>query len=105
MLNEVAGKQKNILDIHSGSSRVELIQMLIPLGMQAMSEVLMEEVNILAGRYYERGFENQRWGSNPGSAYLGDQKVSVEVPRVRNKASKTFVSLRSYEQVSEFPCD
>lgn len=98
MLKEVEGKQKNILDINSSSSRVELIQMLIPIGLQAMSEVLLEEVKVLAGRHYERGFENQRWGSNPGSAYLGDQKVSVEVPRVRNKESERFIPLKSYEQ-------
>lgn len=98
MLKEASAKQKNISDLSSGSSRVEMIQLLIPLGLEAMREVLQEEVRSWTGQHYERGYEHQRWGYNPGSGYLGDQKVSLQIPRVRNKETKEFISLKSYEQ-------
>ena len=98
MLKEASAKQKNIFDLSSGSSRVEMIQLLIPLGLEAMREVLQEEVRSWTGQHYERGYEHQRWGYNPGSGYLGDQKVSLQIPRVRNKETKEFISLKSYEQ-------
>lgn len=99
MLNEVAAKQKNSFDLNSDSGRVEIIQMLIPLGLEAMAAILQEEVRSLTGQMYERGYRHQRWGSNPGSGYLGDQKVKLDkVPRVRNKETGEFVSLKSYQQ-------
>lgn len=78
-------------------ARVQLIQSLIPLGLQAVEEELQEEVLSLVGARYERGAPVSRWGSNPGSVYLGDQKVSISVPRVRNRFSKKEVRLESYE--------
>lgn len=36
------------------------------------------------------------WGSNPGSVFLGESKVKIEVPRVRSKQTKKEISLRSY---------
>ena len=50
----------------------------------------------MAGRRYQRKGAEQpvrRWGSQSGSVYLGDQKLSLEVPRVRNVASRTEVPL------------
>ena len=54
----------------------------------------------LAGRRYQRKESDQpyrRWGSQRGSVYLGDQKVPVEVPRVRNVDSDTEVALDAYQ--------
>ena len=39
----------------------------------------------------------RRWGAQRGSVYLADQKLPVEVPRVRNVASGTEVPLRAYQ--------
>ena len=71
-----------------------MIQWLIPLGLQAVTEELQRAVVELAGRRYERKGSDQ---SQPGSVYLGDQKLPVEVPRLRNVASDTEVSLPSYQ--------
>ena len=68
-------------------SRIEAIQWLIPLGLKAVTEELQRAVIELAGPRYERKESDQplrRWGSQPGSVYLGDQKLPVEVPRVRD---------------------
>ena len=79
------------------SGRIELIKQLIPLGLEAVRDLLEQEVSNLVGdRYSRTGSENSRWGSNPGSVYLGDQKVSVGVPRVRNTATGKEVELDSY---------
>lgn len=78
-------------------SRWELIQMLIPLGLKAVEEELQREVEQLVGCREQRSAENRRWGRNPGSVYLGDQKVRIEVPRVRNVAVRQEVPLESYQ--------
>ena len=85
-------KEAGDLDI-----RVNLIQSLIPLGLKAVEEELQQEVLSLAGGRYERGSALSRWGSNPGSVYLGDQKVRVTVPRVRNRFTQEEVRLESYQ--------
>lgn len=64
-------------------STVALIQALIPLGLQAVGEALDAEVTALAGtRYCRTGGRPGvvRWGQQPGSVYLADQKLPVPVP-------------------------
>lgn len=80
-------------------TRVEMIQMLIPLGLKAVGDLLREEVTALAGARYERGGGlpgHVRWGSQRGSVYLTDQKVSVSVPRVRDALRGQEVPLSTY---------
>ena len=82
------------------NGRIEAIQWLISLGLEAVSEELQRAVIELAGPRSERKESDQplrRWGSQPGSVYLGDQKLPVEVPRVRDVDSDTEVPLRAYQ--------
>lgn len=84
------------------NGRIELIRQLIPLGLEAVREVLEQEVRELVGDRYDRnGGGNTRWGSNPGSVYLGSQKVSVRVPRVRNKVTGKEVELENYVELKD----
>src|SRR5262245_55348635 len=62
--------------------KMAAIQMLIPLGLAKVQEELLGEAQRLAGTPYGRGKTYGSWGQNPGSVYLGDQKVAVEVPRI-----------------------
>jgi len=79
-------------------SLLESIQMLIPLGLKAVGEAMQSEVARLAGGAYSRGTGPiQRWGSNPGSVYLGKQKVPVSVPRVRDVVAGREIPLKTYE--------
>jgi transposase-like protein len=82
-------------------SRLSMIQMLIPLGLQAVEEELQAEVRALAGgdRYSRTGSGIKRWGSNPGSVFVGDQKLKINVPRVRDVEADQEVPLRSYERL------
>lgn len=81
-------------------ARIEAIQMLIPLGLRAVMEELQQEVLALAGPRYQRKAADQplrRWGAQRGSVYLADQKLPVEVPRVRDTGTGTEVALRAYQ--------
>ncbi len=78
-------------------AKVALIQKLIPLGLMHVAEVLEQEVEALAGGWYERkGGETAgvRYGSNDGSVRLGGQRMRVKVPRVRGDRGE--IPLRSY---------
>lgn len=83
-------------------ARVALIQALIPLGLEAVGDLLAEEVTQLAGARYARtggvpGYV--RWSQQPGSVYLADQKLPLPVPRVRDLARNTEVPLTTYQQL------
>ena len=81
-------------------ARIEAIQLLIPLGLQAVNEELHRAVIELAGPRYQRKESDQplrRWGSQPGSVCLSDRKLPVDVPRVRNVDSDTEVRLDAYQ--------
>ena len=84
------------------ASLVALIQAVIPLGLQAVGDVLEAEVTKLAGdRYSRTGGQPRlvRWGQQPGSVYLLDQKLPIAYPRVRDLARKQEVPLATYEQL------
>lgn len=79
--------------------KAELIQMLIPLGLKAVSELLQEEVEVLAGGRYRHEGGPSRWGKQAGSIYLGEEKFRIEVPRVRNAANNLELGLESYRRL------
>ena len=79
--------------------RISLIQALIPVGLERVGELLQEEVTRLASPKGKHGKENTRWGGQWGSVFLGDQKIPIEVPRVRNKTRDEEVPLESYRKM------
>lgn len=76
--------------------RAQIIQQLIPVGLEAVVKLLEEEVWRRVGKRHERGGEGNRWGVNPGWVYLGDQKVHMNVQRVRSKDGGAEIPLESY---------
>src|SRR3990172_5468353 len=83
-------------------TRVALIQALIPLGLQAVDDLLQQEVLALAGpRYAHRDGHPDlvRWGRQPGSVYLADQKLPILVPRVRHREAHAEVPLQAYARL------
>jgi transposase-like protein len=80
-------------------NRLAAIQALIPIALEAVGEALQREISELAGERYGRGGEIKRWGSNPGSIFLGDQKVKIQVPRARNVNTNEEVELSTYEHL------
>ena len=95
------GRQTNLLEL---DTRVELIQALIPIGLEAVNEVLQQEVCQLAGKRYRReggvpGYS--RWGRQRGSVYLADQKLAIAVPRVRDTRRGQEVPLSAYQALQD----
>ena len=75
-----------------------LIQALIPIGLEAVNELLQQEVVSLVGAHYSRGEgDYARWGRQQGSVYLGDHKLAVTVSRVRDLRRGQEVPLASYQ--------
>jgi hypothetical protein len=97
--HQVALPEADALDV-----RIALIQDLIPLGLQAVEEVLQQEVQALAGPRHARGDGAPhlvRWGRQRGSVYLADQKLPLPVPRVRNRQAGIEVPLHSYTRLQQ----
>lgn len=71
------------------------------------NQIMKEELVTLAGERYSRNKPEEdqvkysRWGSNPGSIRIGDQRLSVDVPRVRDMESGQCRSLESYTKMRE----
>src|SRR5579872_5974311 len=85
--------------------RVALIQALIPLGLEAVAELLQHDVEGLVGPRYARGGRRtpglHRWTRQAGSIYLADQKLRIQRPRVRNRHTRQEVSLQTYAQLQQ----
>ena len=81
--------------------KVSMIQALIPMGLVEVGKELQKEVLRLAGAEGRHGKTNVRWGSQPGSVYLSDQKVPIDVPRVRNKKYNIEIPLECYRKLQE----
>jgi len=85
-------------------ARVALIQALIPVALDRVYEELKADVERLAGARYQRDGRppgHVRWTSQRGSIYLADQKIPIQVPRVRDRLRNVEVPLPMYEQLQE----
>lgn len=100
---QIINKKRSDDGIDKVDTRVALIQALIPVALQYVNELLQQEVAELAGPRYSRQKEdaggNYRWGQQSGSVYLGEQKVPLKVPRVRNLTTRKEVTLNSYKKL------
>jgi len=100
---QIINKKEKDEGIENVETRVALIQALIPIALQSVNELLQQEVEELVGPRYGRGKgkdrENYRWGNQSGSVYLGEQKLPVEVPRVRNLTTGKEVTLEPYKKL------
>ena len=82
----------------SWDSRAEMISLLIPLGLEALKQEFLKEIEAHVGSCYSRkNHGRRRWGKNPGSVFLGDVKVPLEIPRVRDTKNNREIALKSYE--------
>ena len=85
-------------------TRVALIQALIPVALERVHQELRDEVTWLAGERYAREGRQRghvRWTSQRGSIYLADQKIPIEVPRVRDRLRNQEVPLQTYERLQQ----
>jgi transposase-like protein len=85
-------------------TRVALIQALIPVALEKVQMELQADVERLAGERYAREGRlpgHVRWTPQRGSIYLADQKLPIQVPRVRDRLRNQEVPLPTYERLQE----
>lgn len=67
------------------------------------NQMLEDEVKQKAGERYDREKPSEgrysRWGSNPGSIRIGEEKVKIKVPRIYDKQQLITESPESYKQL------
>lgn len=65
---------------------------------------LMEKESVAkAGERYERGKRYNRWGSNPGSIRIGEERVPIDVPRYYDKENQRTEESETYRNLHEIP--
>lgn len=78
-----------------------LISMLLPPAVKAFFEELESEITAICGERHSRGTPGQRWGHQQGSITLGNQKVSLRRPRVRDGVSRQEIPLATYARFQD----
>lgn len=73
-------------------------------------QLLEDEVKSKTGERYERDKPEEgrysRWGSNPGSIRIGEEKVKIRVPRIYDKENRVTESPERYGKLkAELPTD
>src|SRR6202165_5561381 len=79
--------------------RIALIQALIPVALEKVQAELQADVKRLAGQRAVGAGRlpgHVRWTPQRGSIYLADQKIPIEVPRVRDRLRNQEVPLPTY---------
>ncbi|MBS3945922.1 MAG: transposase, partial [Melioribacter sp.] len=67
------------------------------------NQLMEEEIKMKAGEKYERGKRYNRWGNNPGSIRIGEEKVAVEVPRFYDKEEERTEASEYYQRLHSTP--
>lgn len=85
--------------------KLHLIQHHAQLAWLLAQELLQDEVVSLTGDKYDRdkpmGSCYRRWGSNPGSIRIDEERVPLRVPRVRDVEVSQERPLESYQSLKE----
>jgi putative transposase len=92
------------VDAATVDTKVALIQALIPLGLLHVEASLHQELELLTGPRYTRAGGQPglvRYGQQAGSVYLADQKVPIQVPRVRDRRQNQEVPLATYRRLQQ----
>ena len=87
--------------------KMSLLQNHLSICQIMINELLEEEVTQKAGARYSRSkpYDGRysRWGFNPGSVRIGDQKLKVEVPRIYDNEQNKNTMLNRYEDLKQLP--
>ena len=102
VFEQMYGKQEMINRMYQiiSQGKQGLDAFLLEIG-RTMAETIMyiEREELSGPEYHPISSKIQKWASQGGSIYLGDQKISVEHPRLRSK--KGEMALESYQKLKE----
>jgi transposase-like protein len=83
-----------------GNGKKALDETLLELGvMLAETIMLIEREEISGSDYHPKTDELRKWAGQPGSVYIGDRKVKVIRPRLRNVVDNKEIKLSTYESL------
>jgi transposase-like protein len=86
-------------------TQMDLFQHYIELSKLLAKQLLQDEVEQKAGEKYTRNkpFDGRfsRWGYNPGSIRIGEEKVKMEIPRLYDNKEEETVGLETYQKLKE----
>ena len=89
-------KIKNIKQIFESDTQTKLalLKNQFEISLILIDEIMEDEVRNYAGERYSRGKPHNgrysRWGSNPGSVWIGEEKVGIEVARTYDKDKEIY---------------
>lgn len=93
------------LQDQSVNLRLELLNNYLSMCQIMINELLEEEVEEKTGLRYSRNKpydgRYKRWGYNPGSVRIGDQKVKIDVPRIMDESVGKTQPLDRYGQLRD----
>ena len=78
-----------------------LISALLPPAVKAFLVDVDAAVAKLCGSRYSHGAQALRWGRQPGSIVLGRQRVAIERPRVRDRATGRELAIDTYSRFQD----
>jgi putative transposase len=77
----------------------EMFRNFVDIAKMHYNQLVAEELRDKAGEKYERGKRYSRWGQNPGSIRIGEEKVPVEVPRLYDKEKSQTEQVEYYQKL------
>ena len=87
--------------------KLSIVEQHLDLCKLVINSILDVSVEQLCGKHYSRAKPHEgrydRWGYNPGSVKMGNQKLSVDVPRVYDNELEENTPLEMYQQLKEMP--
>lgn len=99
-IQEVASNEFLLPDGSRIDTEHELLSYLLPENVKAFYRELSLSVEALCGARYEHSEHRySRWGTQPGSIVLGNQRVAIERPRVRDGETGEEVQIPFYEKM------
>lgn len=81
----------------------QLLQNFVDVAKLHYNQLMEEELRLKTGEKYERGKRYHRWGKNPGSIRIGEEKVPVEVPRFYDKEESCTEESDYYRKLHDIP--
>jgi len=85
--------------------KLEILQQHLEICRMVIHQLLDDEVTMLAGSRYKRTKPHNgrysRWGTNPGSVRIDNQRLPVQVPRVYDRHEQRNQQLENYQKLKE----
>lgn len=85
--------------------QLEMFKHYVEIAKILSNQLFEDEIRSKAGEKYQREPSEERrysrWGSNPGSIRIGEEKVKVQAPRLFDHQNENTTGLESYQKLRE----